>query len=446
MTSTRNVRVLDSLIRAFRQVPKEVSRLTYMKIAAGDYTDFPNNLDMKFVDDGCLVMEGLGDPVVIAAGPYTAGTVAGVGDDKGIVTVTPSGGGLTANAFSGYFLHLLTGDNAGKMFSILRNSTTVIYLANTAGASALIANSDTFDIVRMPVRITIDHPITWTIEDGGLPDGVTALANRSRLVMNGIEIKTTWNPQASAYLPAFRFIGRGTPAQIYMHNCKLQGYGVNHFVELDNAYINKCAPVFPTTAALFEERVYSAYPSNHIVMNNGTLPTATDPVWVIATGNSGLCGFTMRGAINCLGNGATNLGGTNFEAYRCLVNSYAFSDCRWALIASAADSLVSAGYCASSLRCNGYINGYYALTGQDALYQEGGQVTGDSFECSVSGVTAYGLRIGHCGTFINLSGCDAIGATDDIFLVDKATGGAVDWPAAGAAVADSLGTTVMTIK
>jgi len=443
MTSTRNVRCVDSIIRAFRQVPKEVSRLTYMKIKAGDYTDFPSSLDHKFVGDGCLVLEGLGDPVVVFAGPYVAGLTAGVGDNKSIIQTTPDGGGLTANAFAGYFARMLTGDNAGKMYAIQKNSTTVISLINQSGLTIDIANDDTFDIVRMPVRITVDHPISWIIEDGGLSDEVTALANRARVVMSGIEIKSTWNPQASAYLAPFRFQGRGTPGQFYLHNCKLQGYGVNHYVELNNACINKCAPMYPTTAALFEERKYSAYPQNFIAMNNGVNPTDLDSVWVAGIGVSGLNGFALFGAINA----SMSLGGSDIEIQRTIANAFNFTDCKWSLITCAAESMVAASANPiNSLRSKGTINGAYVLTGLNACKCSSSYIVGDSFECSVTGVTAYGLLIGGASTFVNIGGCDAIGATDDIFRTEMAAANAGDWPAAGAILSDSLGSTVLTIK
>lgn len=440
MTSTRDIRCVDSITRAFRQVTKEISRLTYMKIEPGDYDDFPASLDQKYIGDGCLVLEGLGDPIVVFAGPYVAGSTVGVGDNKSIIQTTPDDGGLTANAFAGYFLRLLTGSNAGKMYAIQKNSTTVISLINQSGLTIDIANDDTFDIVRMPVRITVDHSITWTIEDNGLSDSVTAFENRSRVVMSGIEIVSTWNPQASASLAPFRFQGRGIPAQIYMHNCKLQGYGVNHYVELNNAFINKCAPMYPITETLFEDREYSAYPQNIIAMNNGVNPTNLDSVWVMGIGISGLNGFSLLGAINAIS-------GSDIEIQRTIANAFNFTDCKWAMFSCAANSMVVASSNAiNSLRSKGFIDGAYCLTGLNAMKCYSSDIVGDSFECSVTGVTGYGLLIGGASRFVNIGGCDAIGATDDIYFIEKSTANASDWPIAGTIETDSLGSTVLTIK
>jgi hypothetical protein len=133
--------LINSKINIFISAPISNPALTMSDIVA------------RFGDQGQLTIQGV-DPPEIESGPYVTNTVTQVGISTAFAhaispLVPPA---WPANSKVGYFIHLLSGLNAGVMLAIAENDANTLYVANS---NYLPAPGDSFEIVRPGTKIDL---------------------------------------------------------------------------------------------------------------------------------------------------------------------------------------------------------------------------------------------------------------------------------------------------
>jgi hypothetical protein len=433
MTTTQMIECVDSIEKAFRQIPEDIDRITSLRIPSGDYNDFPYEISNNFEKDGLLVLEGLGNPIVVFEGPYEIEDVIQVGDYDNANIISVVDGGLTVDAFTNLFLRLKTGLNTGKLFGIFENGTDTIILGNDGlSGSSSFAIGDTFDIVRAPVRIYVDHPITWKAIDSGIGLLQGDINKRARVVISGIEIISTYDPVSDpdSMVAAFRFLGEGTIPGFYLHFSKLQGYGKTHFLEVNDCNLNA---FMPYSEDIFEEREFEENPSFILAMNNGIISTTDDDLWLLGLNRVIIVGAVCRGGIACMVY-------SYIELVRCIANVYMIMESSFFISACASKSL--SGFAgAILLRSRGNIEGLYVFKGNFALGMLTSVVTATSLNCN-SLDCQFGAFLGQCSHLIAVAGCDAIGTDGAIYFAESMTVEPI-WPLIGEMLTDDLGSIVL---
>lgn len=425
MTTTQNILCVDSIERAFRQVPKDINRVTSIRIPSGDYSDFPTEIINNYESDGMLVLEGLGDPIVMFEGPYEIDSVTTLGDYHSVNIIGVGSNLFPPDLFTNLFLRLKTGAHAGKIFGIFENTSDTVILGNDGLYGESFTVGDTFDIVRPPVRIYIDKPITWKVIENGIGISQGNLNKRARVVINGIEIVNAYDPDEDIAAP-FRFIGNG----FYLHFSKLQGFGRTHYLEMDNCKINSCLPY---QEYIFEERSNEENPSFIIAMYEGAISYMDDFLWIRGINTNVISGVVCRGGIISENN-------SYFEFFRCITNILIMINSSFSIMGCASKSLSDLSG-ATVMRSIGKIEGYYCLKGVSAINLLLSNIMAVSLESDELN-NKYGLNIGQCSNFVNVSGCTATGTDDDIYFDEISTG--ADWPSVGAIESDNVGSIVLS--
>lgn len=179
-TFTRALQVIEN---------KVVTKIFKIKPASGTYTEFPetNLIDPRISGQVVIDASGLTYPVV--AGPFTVGTIAGVGD------INPFGNYLatdlsptpvpswSVDQFYGKFLHFTSGNYANQILPMWKNTEDTI---RTKIDLLDFQVGDTFNVVDCPVRVEVDHPIFFQ----GLNSGYSSIDYlHPQLVIAGVHFK-----------------------------------------------------------------------------------------------------------------------------------------------------------------------------------------------------------------------------------------------------------------
>jgi hypothetical protein len=136
-------------------------------MSAGTYTYFPSVLNIEHDKGGKLVIDGSGETWPKYEGPFTVSTVAGVGnvypDCTALATdLTVTSAGWTVDEFFKKSIHVLTGENAGGIFPVFKNTADTV---RTSADWLGFDDGDTFEVVTEPV--IIETSTTTTIKGSG---------------------------------------------------------------------------------------------------------------------------------------------------------------------------------------------------------------------------------------------------------------------------------------
>jgi hypothetical protein len=176
--------------RAFREIQDlDLRHKVTIHPAAGTYTEFPTYLDLTIGPSGCLVIDASGETSPVSAGSFTVAAVTGVGqpDLFGTELATDlqvSGApGWTPDEHYGYFAHVLTGNWAGYLVPIWKNTADTI---RTYFDWNTFQIGDTFEIVSCPVVIDIDHEVQIK---GSIPGEDLFGQNKPQFLVAGIQFE-----------------------------------------------------------------------------------------------------------------------------------------------------------------------------------------------------------------------------------------------------------------
>jgi hypothetical protein len=151
--------------RAFQVIEnKRINKRVKIHPAAGVYDSFPSIIFLDIEPGGELVIDASGEAYPIVSGPYTVGTITGVGVQNPFgnyeaTDLTPNAApSWTPDEFYGKFLHFKTGNYANRVLNLWSNDVTTV---RTMMDLFTFQVGDTFDIVNCPVKIEVDHPIRF---------------------------------------------------------------------------------------------------------------------------------------------------------------------------------------------------------------------------------------------------------------------------------------------
>ncbi len=175
----------QTLTRAVNELPDIVDEAWNIFISApssNPVTDSPI-ITPKVTINGQLTIQGIDDPTVISAGPYTVNTYTNIGTGSCAHNINVSGASFTTDAFRGYFVRALTGSRAGKVYAIAHNTATDIVIGFNSYA---LSPGDTFDIVS-PGTCFDAYDYQWAIH----PDQDTVYWFKSNIIFAGIDFVWT---------------------------------------------------------------------------------------------------------------------------------------------------------------------------------------------------------------------------------------------------------------
>jgi len=110
------------------------------------------DMNHTFGPDGQLSIQGIDDPVIVD-GPYTVNTWTDVGVGMTYAhDINVLAAGWVPNAYTGNFVHVLTGANAGRIFAIKENQLNDLAIPYTLFP---MASGDTFEIVTPGTNIVL---------------------------------------------------------------------------------------------------------------------------------------------------------------------------------------------------------------------------------------------------------------------------------------------------
>jgi len=177
------------------RLPFTIKNEVKIKPKAGAYSYFPEYYTREFFGNGRIVIDSSGETYPVTAGPFTIGTVTGVGDAyQGYpmatdlqVTGSP---GWTPDDYYPKFIHILTGNWAGYVLPIFKNTADTI---RTSADWYTFAPGDTFNIVDCPTVIDIPDSTYWRGNVARLMD-FTGVAYKDApmtpvLLMSGVKIR-----------------------------------------------------------------------------------------------------------------------------------------------------------------------------------------------------------------------------------------------------------------
>lgn len=149
---------LATIDAALAKIPEVVRHKCHIRVAAGNYTSFPEAVNKRFEADGQLTIEGTGDPVA-SAGPFTLTTYARSSNYTHSTWVV-TGAGWTVDEFYGKWIRMTSGAAAGRSMPIFKNTAdTITTPPMWTSSTGLPASPDTFEIVDPPVAIAVDHQV-----------------------------------------------------------------------------------------------------------------------------------------------------------------------------------------------------------------------------------------------------------------------------------------------
>jgi len=171
-----------TITKAYEQVPYFIKHAVQIHIAAGTYTDFPNEIDNYFSDAGQLVFDGV-PGLSDDEGTLTANTVTDVGGgtwDLVAQDINVSGAAWTPNEHAGKYIRMTSGTSNGYCARIWSNTTDTLRIIR--GYLLSIAPTNTFLIGEPQVDITITNTpkITGSFE-GAIDTGAVSWAGNRLL-------------------------------------------------------------------------------------------------------------------------------------------------------------------------------------------------------------------------------------------------------------------------
>lgn len=173
--------------RALRDVQdKDIRHAVIIHPAEGNYATMPSDWDLKISPGGRLITDASDQPYPVVAGPFTISAVAGVGAADAFGTelatdLTAGTPGWSADAYYGKFIHFTSGNWAGYVLPVWKNTTDTI---RTIYDWHTFANGDTFNIVDCPVTIDISHDVR-------ISASIDSISNTQmpQLIFCGIKLK-----------------------------------------------------------------------------------------------------------------------------------------------------------------------------------------------------------------------------------------------------------------
>lgn len=152
---------------------RTISAVLKILPVAGQYTDFPERLELNFAPGGRVVIDGSGNPDVV----INSHTITGLnnvgppdiwGDALQTELITSSAGWTPGpDPYYGYFMRFKSGNYNGKVMPIWTSSNPTAYAIVTSLAFYSFGPDD-FDVVDCPVRIDVAHGISIVANYAGV--------------------------------------------------------------------------------------------------------------------------------------------------------------------------------------------------------------------------------------------------------------------------------------
>lgn len=172
-----------TITRAFEDIPTEIRHSVAIRIAAGTYTDFPDEIT-KFYSgpNGQLILEGYGDDSLVA-GPFDVDTFT---EDTNIThsKITVTGASWSEDQFYGKWLRVISGTAAGYVIPIYKNTADTITTARFYSSSVGVPT--VFSVVDPPVTLVLSNTISFS-SLGSASIGALASTSSSRIGIIGIK-------------------------------------------------------------------------------------------------------------------------------------------------------------------------------------------------------------------------------------------------------------------
>jgi len=261
---------------------------------AGNYTGFPAFFKHRYIEDGKIIFDATGLSYPIVAGPFAIGTATNVASTPDLfgsyfgkdlqVTGTP---GWSSDQYYGKFIHVLTGNWAGKVQPVWKNDSDTI---RTFTEYYGYAPGDTFNIVDCPVTITCSYRVI--VEGDSILD--------DELYMNTHE--TPWGLEFFA--GAIKFVATSATGgdrsftfksiSAHLPFCSIVDSDKYVFLELFNSQLNWQSVLYEPT---FDNPQIDDIGSvcTNILPSNGAVPTSDNTNVVMH--NSEISGVVVRGRI-----------------------------------------------------------------------------------------------------------------------------------------------------
>lgn len=262
-----------------------------VKVANGTYTDFPETINLEFLRNGWLSIDGYEGPVT-DSGPFTVTTALENGTSETIDLVSTGAGWTTDEHYLKYVL-VTSGTAAGYTLPIYKNSAdTIPTLKPLIGT---LSPGDTFNIVTPGVLVNIDHGITFDTRN-------THAWTKCQFACYNIAFENSgtdafmFQGMNSAAFPLCSFIVAGDS-----YIAQMQGGGVNGMTLLDG----------DMTSGTGGPYAY-LYSATHFANESGAVPTDYEE-GIYITGEGGPNNGTDLHFVSCR-NGVTVVGRQAFLA------------------------------------------------------------------------------------------------------------------------------------
>jgi len=409
----------ETITYALSKIPRKIGHKINVLLTEGTYTEFPYDITHEIHGIGQLTIQGQGDTTTVA-GPFTITgttniTAAGVPVAHDI---TVAGAGWTTDQFVGKFLRATSGSNSGKCYAIHSNDADRI----TIGESLSIpSTSETFEIVDLPVKISVNHGIDLHVENRF--DIGTLYTNGVRFGVTGIYLEVTGSDN--------RLKISGNDNFLHTNGVKLKAAKTT--VE-GNVFIGGAALSFPSEIKNVDFRLPNTdYFPGTIITDTDGAPGSYKRAFDIYYGKCNLADVTVLGTIFTGYN-------SNMETYGVTCSGIEIYD-----NSSVTINNTYVGRCFSSGiysigGCGHFTYVYFRDTVDSAFFVRRANFDCVNIDGETANITKYGLEIDAL-SIIRINASALSGTLGDIRFV---TGGTtVAYPAAGLSATDSAGSFVV---
>lgn len=264
--------------RAFDDIPFRINHPVHVRLLAGEYDDCPSRILHSFNAEGALVLEGVGDPTVVA-GPFAVTSFTnGVGNDNATY-LQVAGAGWTVNQFYNKWVRVTGGTAAGFVWPIHNNSVDTIVTALVFGFN--VGTITEIEILDAP-PVTLNVPNGISIAEASQSNQATEdafLAFRwwagSKIAIGGVRfLATNGNPLSHTIRDTSIFCAFTMFESV---SCAVDPFAT--VIEMSNSYVNYWEPV---DGLIFDNVLYNDKSCGGILFSRGGTPYA---------GAFGYCGF-----------------------------------------------------------------------------------------------------------------------------------------------------------
>jgi hypothetical protein len=404
--------------KAYSAVPKQVNHTVHIRVAAGTYSSFPNEIDNKYGPNGQLTIDG-GEPTV-DSGPHVITGLTNYGPFAVMQDITVAAAGWTPDEFKNKFLKITVGVWPESMHHIISNTTDTIRIGAPQYA---IVNGETFTVVEPPVTVNVG---------AGEKISVTGYNKASpkipRLGIGSINFVGTSGEfvadQAAACFPLCIF-NLGTGAGKF----QLKDSVISPDSNFGGMWIDQANSF---------DNIMSTYPGYHpfnVICSNG----ATDEFECILK-NTVVRGIYVDGKILAIEEGSNGVHLSYGRARNVDWRVDGFIT-QLACDGGSGDVMVFGTRGAVGV----FLSSTHVEEGSNAIYiWPSSSIMAYSISTTSANITGHALKVDAFGTYMNKQNANPTGTTGDIqfFLGTPST---VAWPAAGAVATDSKGAFVSTV-